>query len=218
MWKGKNGIYNRVFKRVLDIICALLALIVFSWLYVILTLLVRIKLGSPVLFRQDRPGKICPTTGKERIFKLYKFRSMTDERTENGKLLPDEIRLTRFGKILRSTSLDELPEALNILKGEMSVVGPRPLAVSYLNYYSEEEHHRHDVRPGLSGYAQVMGRNSISWEEKFSYDLYYVENVSLGLDIKIIFKTVINVIKRENIGQGNEAPQSLSVERAKISN
>lgn len=218
MWKGKNGIYNRVFKRVFDIICALLALTVFSWLYLILALLVRVKLGSPILFRQDRPGRIDPATGEEKIFQLYKFRSMTDERDENGKPLPDEVRLTRFGRILRSTSMDELPEAINILKGDMSVVGPRPLAVSYLKFYTEEEHHRHDVRPGLSGLAQVMGRNSISWEEKFSYDLYYAENVSLLLDIKIIFKTVVNVFKREGIGQGSEAPQSLSVERAEIKN
>lgn len=218
MWKGKNGIYNRVFKRVFDIICALLALTVFSWLYLILALLVRVKLGSPVLFRQDRPGRIDPATGEEKIFQLYKFRSMTDERDENGKTLPDEVRLTRFGRLLRSTSMDELPEAINILKGDMSVVGPRPLAVSYLKFYTEEEHHRHDVRPGLSGLAQVMGRNSISWEEKFSYDLYYAENVSLLLDIKIIFKTVVNVFKREGIGQGSEAPQSLSVERAETKN
>lgn len=218
MWKGKNGIYNRVFKRVFDIICALLALTVFSWLYLILALLVRVKLGSPVLFRQDRPGRIDPATGEEKIFQLYKFRSMTDERDENGKPLPDEVRLTRFGRLLRSTSMDELPEAINILKGDMSVVGPRPLAVSYLKFYTEEEHHRHDVRPGLSGLAQVMGRNSISWEEKFSYDLYYAENVSLLLDIKIIFKTVVNVFKREGIGQGSEAPQSLSVERAETKN
>ena len=218
MWKGKNGIYNRVFKRVFDIICALLALTVFSWLYLILALLVRVKLGSPILFRQDRPGRIDPATGEEKIFQLYKFRSMTDECDENGKPLPDEVRLTRFGRILRSTSMDELPEAINILKGDMSVVGPRPLAVSYLKFYTEEEHHRHDVRPGLSGLAQVMGRNSISWEEKFSYDLYYAENVSLLLDIKIIFKTVVNVFKREGIGQGSEAPQSLSVERAEIKN
>lgn len=218
MWKGKNGIYNRFVKRALDAFCAALGLIVFCWIYIIIAVLVRTKLGNPILFKQERPGIIDPKTGKETIFKLYKFRSMTDDRDENGKFLPDDVRLTKFGRLLRSTSMDELPEIINILKGDMSLIGPRPLAVSYLNYYTEEEHHRHDVRPGLSGLAQVMGRNSISWEEKFSYDLYYVENVSLLLDIKIIFKTVINVLKRDGIGQGEEAPQSLSVERAKTTN
>ena len=160
MYKGKEGIYNRVFKRLIDIICALLAIIVFSWLYVIVAILVRVKLGSPIIFKQARPGKIDPKTGKETIFYLYKFRSMTDARDEYGKLLPDDMRLTKFGRFLRSTSMDELPEAFNILKGDMSVVGPRPLLVEYLPYYTKEEHHRHDVRPGLSGLAQVNGRNA----------------------------------------------------------
>ena len=173
--------------------CALAALIVFGWLYIIVAVLVRIKLGSPVLFRQPRPGK------DERIFNLYKFRTMTDERDENGELLPDEVRLTRFGKFLRSTSLDELPEAINILKGDMSVVGPRPLLVRYLERYNSEQRRRQEVRPGLTGYAQAYGRNALTWQEKFEKDVYYVDNISLWLDIKIICKTVAVVLKREGI-------------------
>ena len=156
---------------------------------------------------------IDPRTGKEKIFELYKFRSMTNETDENGKLLPDEQRLTRFGRILRATSLDELPEIFNILKGDMSFVGPRPLAVSYLNYYTQEEHHRHDVRPGLTGLAQINGRNGLSWEDKFRYDLQYIEQLSFVNDVKILFQTVWKVLKREGIGQGEAAPVSLSVER-----
>ena len=173
--------------------CALAALIVLGWLYIIVAVLVRIKLGSPVLFRQPRPGK------DERIFNLYKFRTMTDERDENGELLPDEVRLTRFGKFLRSTSLDELPEAINILKGDMSVVGPRPLLVRYLERYNSEQRRRQEVRPGLTGYAQAYGRNALTWQEKFEKDVYYVDNISLWLDIKIICKTVAVVLKREGI-------------------
>ena len=150
MLKGKNGFYNRYVKRIIDIICALLAIMVFWWLYLIVAVLVRIKLGSPIIFKQERPGKIDKKTGKETIFNLYKFRTMTDKRDVEGNLLPDDVRLTKFGRILRSTSLDELPEAFNILKGDMSVIGPRPLLVEYLPYYTKEEHHRHDVRPGLS--------------------------------------------------------------------
>ena len=187
------GVYERFFKRPLDILCALLAMIVFCWLYAVIAILVRIKLGSPVLFKQERPGK------DEKIFKLYKFRTMTDERDENGKLLPDGDRLTKFGRFLRKTSLDELPEALNILKGDMSVVGPRPLLVKYLPLYSEEQHHRHDVRPGLSGLAQVNGRNACSWEERFEMDIYYTQNISFLLDIKIVKDTVISVFKHEGI-------------------
>ena len=190
--------YKKYFKRLVDILCALAAIIVFSWLYIIVAILVRIKLGSPVLFKQERPG----LNGK--IFKLYKFRTMTDKRDENGELLPDDVRLTKFGKILRSTSLDELPEAFNILKGDMSVVGPRPLLVSYLPYYTEEELHRHDVRPGLTGLAQVNGRNTITWEEKFKYDLEYVNNISFANDIRIIWKTIFKFIKREDIRVGKE--------------
>ena len=180
----KRGFYERYVKRPLDILCALAALIVFSWLYIIIAVLVRIKLGSPVIFKQPRPGK------DEKIFNLYKFRSMTDERDENGELLPDEVRLTKFGKALRATSLDELPEAFNILKGDMSVIGPRPLLVQYLPLYSEKQRHRHDVRPGLSGYAQVNGRNSISWAQKFELDCAYVEKITFLGDLKIIFQTV----------------------------
>lgn len=188
------GPYEKYFKRPLDVFCALAALIVLGWLYIIVAILVRIKLGSPVIFKQPRPGK------DEKIFNLYKFRSMTDERDENGELLPDEARLTKFGKLLRATSLDELPEALNILKGDMSVIGPRPLLVKYLPRYNDEQKHRHDVRPGLSGLAQVNGRNAISWEEKFKYDVEYTRKITFLGDIKIIFQTVAKALfKREGI-------------------
>ncbi|MBE6912388.1 MAG: sugar transferase [Ruminococcaceae bacterium] len=185
--------YKRFFKRPIDIFCALLAITVFSWLYIIVAILVRIKLGSPILFKQERPGK----DGK--IFKLYKFRSMTDEKDENGELLPDDVRLTKFGRFLRKTSLDELPEAFNILKGDMSVIGPRPLAVKYLPYYTAEEMHRHDVRPGLSGLAQVKGRNALQWEERFAYDLEYVRNISFFFDVKIVFMSAMKMLKRSDI-------------------
>lgn len=180
-------IYKYV-KRILDIISSLLAIIVLSPLLAVTSVLVKTKLGSPVIFKQERPGK------DEKIFTLYKFRTMTDERDENGDLLPDKIRLTKFGKFLRSTSIDELPELFNILKGDMSVIGPRPLLVKYLPYYTEQERQRHKVRPGLSGLAQVNGRNNVAWEEKFYLDLKYVHNMSLGMDIKILFKTVINIL------------------------
>ena len=195
------GPYEKYFKRPLDFCCGMAAVIVFSWLYVILAILVRVKLGSPVLFWQDRPGK----DGK--IFRLYKFRSMSNETDENGQLLPDTVRLTKFGKLLRSTSLDELPEAFNIIKGDMSVVGPRPLAVQYLPYYTEEERHRHDVRPGLSGWAQVNGRNSVNWENKFAYDVEYVNKITFLGDLKIIFLTVKTALMRDNIGvRGIDSP------------
>ena len=188
------GVYERFFKRPLDIICALLALVVFCWLYTIVAILVRTKLGSPVLFKQERPGR------NEKIFTLYKFRTMTDERDENGNLLPDEVRLTKFGIFLRKSSLDELPEAINILKGDMSVVGPRPLLVKYLPYYNEKQRHRHDVRPGLTGYAQVHGRNAISWDEKFELDIEYVNNITFVGDVKIVFLTVFkSFVKQEGI-------------------
>lgn len=190
--------YKKFFKRLTDIVCALAAIIVFSWLYIIVAVLVRVKLGTPVIFKQERPGK------NEKIFKLYKFRTMTDKCDENGNLLPDDLRLTRFGRMLRKTSLDELPEAFNILKGDMSVVGPRPLLVEYLPYYSEEERHRHDVRPGLTGLAQVNGRNTLTWEERFAYDLEYVGNISFINDVKIIWKTVFKFIKRQDIRMGRE--------------
>ena len=205
MYKGKNGIYNRYFKRMIDIICALLALGVFWWLYIIVAILVRVKLGSPIIFKQARPGKIDPMTGKETIFYLYKFRTMTDARDINGLPLPDDVRLTKFGRLLRSTSLDELPEVINILKGDMSVIGPRPLLVEYLPYYTELEHHRHDVRPGLSGWAQINGRNAIdSWEQRFEYDLEYVDKISFLFDLKVIFLTVAKVLKRSDIQVGSQ--------------
>ena len=193
------GPYERFFKRPIDILCALAAIIVFSWLYIIVAVLVRVKLGSPVLFTQDRPGK------DEKIFKLYKFRTMTDARDANGNLLPDDVRLTKFGKFLRSTSLDELPEAFNILKGDMSVIGPRPLLVKYLPLYNEEQRKRHDVRPGLSGLAQVNGRNTVSWEEKFAFDVEYAKKITFLGDVKIIFDTVKVALKREGISSETSA-------------
>lgn len=185
------GPYEKYFKRPLDLFCGLAAVIVFWWLYLILVILVRIKLGSPVLFTQERPGK------DEKIFKLYKFRTMTDQRDEEGRLLPDEVRLTKFGKMLRATSLDELPEAFNIIRGDMSVIGPRPLLVKYLPRYNAEQKHRHDVRPGLSGLAQANGRNAISWEEKFRYDVEYTKKITFLGDLKIIFQTVGKAFVRQ---------------------
>lgn len=199
MKKGKDGIYCRYIKRGLDILCALAAMIVFCWLYGIIAILVRVKLGSPVIFKQLRPGK------DEKIFCLYKFRTMTDKRDDRGKLLPDEQRLTKFGKWLRSTSLDELPEAWNILKGDMSVVGPRPLLVEYLERYDDRQRHRQDVRPGLSGYAQIHGRNAISWEKRFELDVWYTENVSLWLDTRIVMKTVVVAMGGKNISSETSA-------------
>ncbi len=193
------GIYERFIKRFLDASLSTGALIVLSPVLLVTAILVRIKLGSPVLFTQNRPGK------DEKIFKLCKFRSMTNLRDENGKLLPDDVRLTSFGRLLRSTSLDELPELLNIIKGDMSIIGPRPLLVEYLPYYTDEERHRHDVRPGLTGWAQVNGRNAIhSWEERFQYDLEYVNHITFVMDLKVLFATVIKVIKRSDIQVGSE--------------
>ena len=204
--KGKDSFYAKYIKRILDIICALAAMIVFCWLYAIVAFLVRVKLGKPVIFKQVRPGKIDPKTGKEVEFCLYKFRTMTDERDENGELLPDDVRLTKFGRWLRSTSLDELPEAWNILKGDMSVIGPRPLLVRYLDRYDEHQKHRHDVRPGLSGWAQVHGRNTVTWEEKFDLDVWYTEHVSFGVDVKIIWESIlIAFVKREGINSATSA-------------
>lgn len=194
------GPYEKYLKRPLDFYCGLAAVIVFWWLYVIIAILVRVKLGSPVLFTQERPGKIDSKTGKEKIFKLYKFRTMTDARDENGELLPDDVRLTKFGRLLRSTSLDELPEAFNIIKGDMSVIGPRPLLVKYLPRYTAEQRRRHEVRPGLSGYAQVNGRNTVSWEEKFKLDVEYVDHITFLGDVKIVLNTVLKAfVKREGI-------------------
>ena len=192
--------YRKFGKRFVDIVCSLLALIVFFWLYLLIALLAAIFLGRPVLFTQNRPGK----NGK--IFKLYKFRTMTDQRDDAGNLLSDEVRLTKFGKFLRATSLDELPEAINILKGDMSIIGPRPLLVEYLPLYNEEQRHRHDVRPGLSGLAQVNGRNALSWEEKFKLDVEYVNNITFLGDVKIIFQTVWKAFaKQEGINQEGNA-------------
>lgn len=185
--------YERFLKRALDFVLSLVALVVLSPLMAVVAILVRVKLGSPVIFCQERPGK------DEKIFKMYKFRSMTDARDENGELLPDEVRLTKFGKTLRATSLDELPELWNILKGDMAIVGPRPLLVEYLPRYSAAQHRRHEVRPGLTGYAQAYGRNSLSWEEKFEKDVYYVDHASFLLDLKILLKTISVVLKREGI-------------------
>lgn len=185
--------YKLFGKRLLDIIISLVALIVLSPVLLITAILVRTKLGSPIIFKQKRPGK------NNEIFNMYKFRSMTDQKDENGNLLPDDIRLTKFGKVLRSTSLDELPELWNILKGEMSIVGPRPLLVQYLPLYNSEQIKRHNVRPGLTGWAQVNGRNAISWEEKFKLDIEYINQLSFFLDIKIIFLTIKKVFKKEGI-------------------
>ncbi len=193
----KQGIYEKYMKRPQDFLCALAAIIALSPVMLITAILVRTKLGSPVLFTQQRPGK----NGK--IFKLYKFRTMTDARDENGNLLPDDVRLTKFGKTLRATSLDELPELLNILKGDMSVVGPRPLLVKYLDRYNEHQARRHEVRPGFTGYAQVHGRNAITWEDKFDKDVYYVDNITFLGDWKIIFLTVKTVLKHEGISSSS---------------
>ena len=216
------GPYERFFKRPVDILCALAAMIVFCWLYAIVAVLVRAKLGSPVIFSQERPGK------DEKIFKLYKFRTMTDARDEKGELLPDDARLTKFGRLLRSTSLDELPEAVNILKGDMSVVGPRPLLVRYLPYYTEEERHRHDVRPGLTGLSQIEGRNFLRWEERFATDVEYVRHITFLGDATIVLQTVVKALKRDDIASGHaelleERPdlstfQDLDVERRETVN
>jgi lipopolysaccharide/colanic/teichoic acid biosynthesis glycosyltransferase len=193
------GIYEKYFKRPIDLFCGLAAVIVFCWLYVILIILGAIFMRGNPFFTQERPGK------NEKIFKLIKFRTMDNRKDKNGKLLPDDVRLNKYGKILRKTSLDELPEAFNIIKGNMSVVGPRPLLVEYLPRYNNEQKHRHDVHPGLSGLAQINGRNAISWEEKFKYDIDYVNHITFLGDVKIVFMTVVNVFKREGINQDGEA-------------
>ena len=195
----KVSFYEKYIKRVLDILCSLAAIILFCWLFAIVALLVRIKLGSPVIFKQPRPGK------DEKVFMLHKFRSMTDETDDKGELLPDEMRLTRFGRFLRSTSLDELPELWDILIGNMSIIGPRPLLVKYLPLYNNEQRRRHEVRPGLTGWAQVHGRNLTSWEERFAYDTDYVAHLSFALDVKIVFMTVHCVFAREGISAEGSA-------------
>ncbi len=194
----KAGFYERFGNRALDVVLSGGALLALSPVLLVTAVLVRTKLGSPVVFCQERPGK------DEKIFKLYKFRTMTDERDENGNLLPDEVRLTKFGRLLRSTSLDELPELWNIFRGDMSIVGPRPLLVEYLPYYNEDEKHRHDVRPGLTGLAQVNGRNAITWEEKFHFDLQYIASMSFVNDMKIVFMTVGKVLQKSDVLSGAE--------------
>lgn len=196
----KQGFYEKYMKRSFDIICALTAVFVFWWLYVIVAILVRVNLGSPVLFKQPRPGK------DEKVFNMYKFRTMTDEKDAQGNLLPDDIRLTKFGKILRSTSLDELPEVFNILKGDMSIIGPRPQLVRDMVFMSDKHRIRHTVKPGLSGLAQVKGRNAIDWEKKLDYDLEYINNITLFGDIEIIFQTFLKAfINQEGITDGEMA-------------
>lgn len=198
-------IYRKYIKRILDILCALAALIVFCWLYAIIAVLVRIEFGSPVIFKQERPGMIDKKTGKEIIFILYKFRTMKDAYDKDGNPLPDEERLTSFGKKLRSWSLDELPEAINILKGDMSVVGPRPLRVRYLERYNAHQRRRHEIKPGLSGWAQVHGRNTVSWEDKFDMDVWYVDHISFFLDVKIVVQSVIVALKHDGISSETSA-------------
>lgn len=200
MRNRKETCYQKYIKRFIDIVLSLVAIIILSPLLLILYVLVKFKLGSPVIFTQKRPGK------NEKIFKLYKFRSMTDKKDENGNLLPDDQRLTSFGRKLRSTSLDELPELFNILKGDMSIVGPRPLLVEYLPFYKDDERKRHDVTPGLTGWAQINGRNASSWEEKFENDIYYVNNLNFLFDLKIVVMTFFKVFKKSDILVGKEIP------------
>lgn len=196
----KRGFYEKYIKRLMDVVCALLAITVFSPIYILVAVLVRVKLGSPIIFKQARPGL------NEKIFTLYKFRTMTDKKDENGNLLPDDVRLTKFGRLLRKTSLDELPEAFNILKGDMSIVGPRPLLVKYLPLYNQHQKRRHKVRPGLTGLAQVSGRNAITWEQKFDYDVQYTDNITFLGDVKIIFLTVWKAfVKSEGISSQTSA-------------
>lgn len=195
----KVTFYEKHIKRPIDFCCALLAIIILFPILIILSVLVRVKLGAPIIFRQQRPG----LDGK--VFTLYKFRTMTDQRDEKGNLLSDEVRLTRFGSALRSSSLDELPELFNILRGDMSIIGPRPLLVEYLPLYNSYQKHRHDVRPGLTGYAQVHGRNAITWEEKFNMDVKYVKKITFFGDLKILFQTVFTALKREGISSETSA-------------
>lgn len=198
-----KSFYEKYTKRLLDIISAAAAVSIFSWLYLIIAALVRIKMGTPILFRQPRPGMIDPKTGKERIFYIFKFRTMNDARDEHGRLLPDEMRLNKFGKMLRATSLDELPEAFNILLGDMSVIGPRPQLVRDMVFMSDRQRMRHTAKPGLSGLAQVMGRNAITWEDRLNYDLQYIEHVSFWNDVKLIWMTFKKVFIRSNFVQIN---------------
>lgn len=203
--------YRKYVKRFLDIILAIIAIVITLPIFLLTGILVLIFLGKPAIFRQKRPGK------DEKIFTMYKFRTMTNKKDKDGNLLPDDQRLPKFGKFLRKTSLDEIPEFINILKGDMSFVGPRPLLIEYLPYYTKEEHHRHDVRPGLTGLAQVSGRNLLNWNDRFKKDIEYVYNLSFLFDLKIVFKTIYKVIKREGINDQNSATMtSLASERKKI--
>ena len=207
----KEGIYRNILKRPMDFILSLIAIIVLSPVFIIVGVLVRFKLGSPVLFKQKRPGM------NEKIFTMYKFRTMTGEKDENGELLPDSVRLTKFGRILRSTSLDELPELFNILKGDMSIVGPRPLLIRYLPYYTIDERKRHEVRPGLTGLSQVNGRNLLDWDKRLSLDVEYVKEMTIMLDLRIILRTILKVVKRQDIAVGSQhIMASLDIERKGI--
>ena len=211
--KPNNGIYRRFLKRPMDFILSLMAIIVLSPVLIIVGVLVRVKLGSPILFKQKRPGL------NEKIFTMYKFRTMTDEKDENGELLPDSVRLTSFGRMLRSTSLDELPELFNILKGDMSIVGPRPLLERYLPYYTGYERNRHSVRPGLTGLSQVNGRNLLEWNKRLSLDVEYAQNISLFIDIRIVFLTIKKVITKQDVAVGNQhIIASLDIERKDLKN
>ena len=210
-----HGPYEKYIKRPLDCILATGALVVLSPVLGVTALATRKKLGSPIIFLQERPGRIDPKTGEEKIFKLYKFRTMTDEKDEEGNLLPDEARLTKFGQFLRSTSLDELPELINIIKGDMSIIGPRPLLVRYLPFYTEREHKRHSVRPGLTGLSQINGRNSLPWDERLELDVKYAENISFIKDLRIFFKTIGKVARHEDVvDAGNFDMKDLDEERS----
>ena len=209
--KVNKGIYRRFLKRPMDFILSLMAIIVLSPVLIIVAILVRLKFGRPILFKQKRPGL------NEKIFTMYKFRTMTDEKDEDGELLPDSIRQTKFGKMLRSTSLDELPELFNILKGDMSIVGPRPLLVRYLPYYTNDERKRHEVRPGLTGLSQVNGRNLLNWDKRLNLDVEYTEKMTMILDFRIILRTILKVIKRQDIAVGSQhIMASLDIERKGI--
>lgn len=208
--KQNRGIYRRFFKRPMDFFLSLIAIIILSPVLLIVSILVRVKLGSPILFKQERPGM------NEKIFTMYKFRTMTDAKDAEGKLLPDSVRLTKFGRLLRATSLDELPELFNILKGDMSIVGPRPLAVQYLPFYNEIESQRHSVRPGLSGLAQINGRNTAVWEKRFSYDVQYISNITFLGDLEIILRTILKAIQKSDIGErGIDVPMDFHIYRQK---
>lgn len=211
MGRSKGGIYRRFIKRPMDFVLSLVAIIVLSPVFLIVAILVKIKLGSPVIFKQKRPGL------NEKIFVMYKYRTMTDERDKYGDLLPDSVRLTKFGRLLRSTSLDELPELFNILKGDMSIVGPRPLLIKYLDYYTEPEKLRHCVRPGLTGLAQINGRNNLDWSNRLAMDVEYVNKISFLLDQKIIIQTVVKVFRREDITVVGQSPlKDLNIERGQF--